>query len=264
MHFFDLADIVDDIYILALCFVRIIFVFLFIPPLDSKMLGGAMVRNAIVITFCLFTFPVIENQLSDITLNKISFSVIILQEMIIGSMYGFFISLPFTMVNIFGSIIDVQRGSQNAQIHNVSSGGSSTEMTVFFGVCFSYIFFVLGPFTIAMKIILFSYHHIPINSFLINLNEYVLISIAQGFQSAMMSALTFVIPIIMVIFFVDLGLGLTNRFIPQLQVFILSMPIKSITGVFMSLVLLKSTTCNIISYTFEKLYFVEELHRFLL
>jgi type III secretion protein T len=40
-------------------------------------------------------------------------------------------------------------------------------------------------------------------------------------------------PVIIVLFFAEFGLGLMNRFAPQLNVFILSMPIKSGLAMFL-------------------------------
>ena len=40
-------------------------------------------------------------------------------------------------------------------------------------------------------------------------------------------------PIIIIMFLIDLGLGLVGRFLPQLNIFIVAMPIKSAVAFFM-------------------------------
>ena len=46
----------------------------------------------------------------------------------------------------------------------------------------------------------------------------------------MESVILFAAPLVMSMFFVEFGLALINRFAQQLNVFVLAMPLKSITG----------------------------------
>jgi type III secretion protein T len=46
-------------------------------------------------------------------------------------------------------------------------------------------------------------------------------------------AVLFSAPVIFVMFLAEIGLGLVSRFVPQLQVFFLAMPIKSALAMFM-------------------------------
>jgi type III secretion protein T len=49
----------------------------------------------------------------------------------------------------------------------------------------------------------------------------------------MRMAVLFSAPVIFVMFLAEIGLGLVSRFVPQLQVFFLAMPIKSALAMFM-------------------------------
>lgn len=249
----------EQLYIFILCIPRFAMALLFIPFLSPQALGGSMIRNAILIGFAVFVYPVVSSQLAAYDIDRVSMLRIMFQETVIGLTYGFFIGLPFVLVNSLGGILDIQRGSMMSQIFNPGLGATSTEMATFMNTVFSYMFFSLGPFLVSIGVILKSYTLIPVSLGGIVLSGEVLNAFAQGFQGAMLSATTFVAPVIMIIFFVDFGLGLVNRFSPALNVFMLSLSIKSWIAIFMVLILFNTLLNNFNDFTQANLLLVEDL-----
>lgn len=253
--------LLDELYVFVLCIPRFAMSLLFLPFFSPKMLGGTVIRNAVLIAFAIFIYPIVASQLEGYSLDRLSMLKIMSQEAIIGLIYGFFISLPFVLVNTLGGIIDLQRGAMMSQVFNPGLGGSSTETAVFMNTVFAYAFFSVGPFLLSVAMVLKSYSMIPMAITNLVLSEQVLAVLAGAFQQALLAATTFVAPIIMTIFFVDFSLGLVNRFSPSLNVFMLSLPIKSWVGIAMTLLLLTTLMENFDTYTRTNLYELEEVWR---
>lgn len=259
----DTLFLLDEIYVFILCIPRFAMSLLFIPFFSPQMLGGSVIRNAVLIAFAVFIYPIVATQLEGYDLDRLSMLKIMSQEIVIGLMYGFFISMPFILVNTLGGIVDLQRGAMMSQVFNPGLGASSTEMAVFMNTVFAYAFFSIGPFLLSVAVVLRSYNLVPMNIEGLMLTEEILTIFASAFQDALMAATTFVAPIIMIIFFVDFGLGLVNRFSPSLNVFMLSLPIKSWVAIAMTLVLLTSLMKNFDEYTRTNISNLEDVWRVL-
>lgn len=260
----DTTFVLDELYVFILCMPRFAMAFIIVPFLSPQMLGGSVVRNAVLVAFAVFVYPVVAAQLEGYDLDRLSLLKIMTQEVAIGLLYGLFISLPFVLVNTLGGVIDLQRGAMMSQVFNPGLGGSATEMSVFMNTVFSYAFFSAGLFLVAVSIVLKSYVFIPINISLMGFSEAVLNAVAMGFQAALLAAVTFVAPIIMVIFFVDFGLGLVNRFSPSLNVFMLSLPIKSWVAIAMTLILLNTMMDNFHEYALDNFVDMENIWELIL
>ena len=254
----DVSSLLDTVYLLILGMPRFAIALLFLPAMSSRMLGGSMVRNAVLIAFAIFIYPVVSFQLEDVSLDRLSMLKIMSQEVIIGAFYGFFIGLPFVLVNTLGGVIDLQRGAMMSSVFNPGLGSTSTETSVFLNTVFSYGFFSAGPFLLSVAIILKSYVQIPLSLENLVWSGGVLKLLSSSFDGAMLGAVTFIAPITMVIFLIDFGLGLINRFTPAMNVFMLSLPIKSWVAVGMMLILLSVMIGNFTEYTKKSLSVLED------
>lgn len=204
---------------------RVVAIFTVLPCF-GKILHGQL-RNSIVVSICLilipFVLPSVPQEMDSIFL----FTAIVAKEVVVGLLMGFLMSVPFWAIEGIGFIIDNQRGSTMASVFDPMSG----EQTSLYGSLFlqltTVVFFTTGGFLIFVGIIFNSYLLWPIDSFIFTVKEGFAIFFLNQMDFLMELMALYAAPVIIAIFFAEFGLGLINRFAPQLNVFFLSMPIKS-------------------------------------
>ena len=127
------------------------------------------------------------------------------------------------------------RGASMSTVLNPLMGLQSSVFGMFFTQILSVLFLVSGGFNALLTALYQSYTFLPPDSAL-SFNDDLLAFISQQWQMMSDMCLSFALPAMVVMIMVDVALGLVNRSVEQLNVFFLSMPIKSILVVFLLLV----------------------------
>lgn len=222
----------------ALGAVRIGTALLILPATSTAMITG-FARNAAVLSFATFTLPYIMDKLPA---GEIPLALLVpaaLHEALIGFLLGFFAAIPFWIAENVGNFIDNQRGATMGEVYSPLSGAQVSTTGIFFTQIVSTIFFVGGIVLVFLGAIYASYELFPVfgpfKGFQLGAD-----SLALETLDGMMKT-TFIIasPIILLMFLATIGLGFVNRTAPQLNVFFLSMPIKSALGVAMLIIYLQ-------------------------
>ncbi|MCY4178653.1 MAG: type III secretion system export apparatus subunit SctT [Endozoicomonadaceae bacterium] len=127
--------------------------------------------------------------------------------------------------------MDNQRGASMASTMNPMSGSDSSPMGILFSQTFTAIYLISGLFILMLKSIFLSYQVWPIFSFYPQLNPNTVMFILGQFDLIITWAVWLAAPIVICMFITEFGIALISRSAPQLNVFILAMPIKSAVAV---------------------------------
>jgi type III secretion protein T len=206
---------------------RIVALFTLIPFLHKRMLGGAMMRNGICACLMLFLYPMLAEHAPLEPLSIYRIAVIVLKEVFIGALLGFCITIPFWALESAGFFIDNQRGASMASALNPLSGAETSPMGVLFSQAFTAIFMVSGLFLLLLQSLFFSYDIWPVFSYYPRLNPEAAMFFLNQFDLIIGLAMWLSAPVIISMFITEFGIALISRSAPQLNVFILAMPIKS-------------------------------------
>ena len=205
------------------------------PATTSSMITG-VARNAATLSFAALIVPCVLRWMPP-------------GELSTGFLIGFFASIPFWVAENVGNFIDNQRGATMGEVYSPLSGTQVSTTGIFFTQIVSTIFFftqivstiffVGGAVLVFLAAIYASYGVVPL------FGDWPAMrgdapSFALDTLDGMMRT-TFIIsaPVIILMFLATIGLGFVNRTAPQLNVFFLSMPIKSALGVAMLVVYLQ-------------------------
>ena len=213
------------------------------PALTESMIPG-IARRAAVLGFAYLAIPFIKNGMPPGEPNVWMFSLVALKEAMIGFLLGYFASFPFWIAENIGNFIDNQRGATMGEVYSPLSGTQVSTTGIFFTQIVSTLFFVGGAVLVFLGALYSSYSIWPV--FPESAAEAVFPSFTSDAPVQMLGTLdgmlkvTVIIsaPVIIVMFLATLGLGLVNRTAPQLNVFFLSMPVKSALGIAMLVVYL--------------------------
>ncbi|WP_263079336.1 type III secretion system export apparatus subunit SctT [Endozoicomonas sp. Mp262] len=209
---------------------RLMAIFIMLPVLGKKMLGGRLIRNGVVFSLAVFICPMVLGTMPDLPASISGILVTILKETAIGLIVGYCASVPFWVAEATGFLIDNQRGATMASSMNPALETQSSPLGIMLTQGLVTLFFAGGGLLILLGVVYKSYQFWPVTAFYPTFGiESVDFLISQ---LGLLVKLTVILaaPIIMAMFLAEFGLALISRFAPQLNVFSLSMPIKSGVG----------------------------------
>lgn len=210
---------------------------LIVPLMTPSVLGGTLIRNALALSFALPTLIMYETwplPRGD-QLNVWRYVWIIASEISIGLMIGFIAAIPFWIVDMAGTLIDTLRGTTMASIINPMLGQESSLLGILLTRVFSVLFLVTGGLNELIAALYHSHATLPPGASW-QLQDNFAAFLMRQWQLLYELCIRFAMPAIVAVLLVDMAFGLINRSAPQLNVFFLSMPVKSIFAVFMLIV----------------------------
>ncbi len=215
------------IYIFSMGMPRIVALFTVLPMLHKRVVGGAMIRNGIAASLVLFIHPMLSEAAPDTHFSIFLTAAIVLKEVFIGAILGFCIAIPFWALESAGFFIDNQRGASMASVMNPLSGAETSPMGILFSQAFTAIVMISGLFMLILESLFLSYASWPVFSYYPHLNQEAAIYFLGQFDLIIGLAMWLAAPVVISMFITEFGIALISRSAPQLNVFILAMPIKS-------------------------------------
>lgn len=221
-----------------LSFLSLFFLFMarFLPMLlQSPFFGARIMPQPAKVALGIGLFFIFLPQLLVVT-TKVQFDLrlvfLIFKELFIGTIMGFFISMPFIIVQNAGIIIDHQRGGASLMVNDPTIQNQSSPLGTLFNYVMIWIFFMIdGPF-LFIEAILTSYEVIPPDQ-IINARFFDKSSAFWASQIALLNKIMIIsirlaTPALIMIMMTDFFLGIANRLAPQVQITFLGMPLKSL------------------------------------
>ena len=253
-----LADFFKEhIMIYSLTLPRLIGIFAMLAFLSRQTLGGTLTRNGMLLSLALILHPLIHTELD--TINALSHGLLILvviKETFIGVVMGFIVALMFWAMEAVGSFIDNQRGATMASSMDPLTGNQASPMGTFFINTITAVFFVTGLFLIFMESVYASYKIWPVASFIPNLSFDIVMFLLKHFGQIVLLAVLLGAPVIIAMFVSEFGLMLIGRFAPQLNIFFMSMSVKSAVSNFILVVFL----ATVITYFSDHLSTIAQIY----
>ena len=210
---------------------RMLALFSMLPMLGRQALPG-LLRIGVASVFSAFVIPSLVNDAMDFSRTGGSVLILVTKEAMIGFVLGFLIALPLWALDIVGAYIDSQRGASIAATINPMTGHDSSPLGELFSQTGVAILLISGGLLLILDLIYSSYAIWPVFQMLPALSDQAPVTILEQMDRLIWLAVMFSAPVIFAMFLSELGLGIVSRFVPQLQVFFLAMPVKSAVAMF--------------------------------
>ncbi|MEX3956731.1 type III secretion system export apparatus subunit SctT [Trinickia sp. EG282A] len=203
-------------------------VVLMVPLFSRATLGGTLTRNALILLIALPLLPLHDAWPAVDTARRAwpTWLATACTEIVIGLVIGFAAAIPFWALDMAGSFIDTMRGATMANVLNPMLGQQSSLLGIVFSHVFSLLFMMTGGLNELVAAIYDSYRTLPPGVTLARDADW-LSFFLRDWQLMYELCLRFSMPALVGILLVDMALGLVNRSAQQLNVFFLSMPLKS-------------------------------------
>lgn len=230
----QLAGLTKEIlYTMALAMPRMVGTMTALSFMGPNMLGGALTRNGIAAALSLLVYPIVSVQIAEARLSALQFAGAAAKEFLVGMLVGSVVMVVFWSVQAAGNFIDNQRGATMASSMDPMVGEQSSPLGLFMTHSMIAVFFATGLFNGFLGGVYHSYELWPATSFWPSMDTNVVSFFVAQFMLISQIALLVGGPVVIAMFLSELGLGFVSRFAPQLNVFFLSMPVKSAVATLM-------------------------------
>ena len=150
---------------------------------------------------------------------------------------GFIASVFLVGLQLTGAMYDVSSGFSMANVLNPVTGQRSAILGQYIGMYFATIFFASGGFELMIKAIIESYRVLPLGSptfYMLDIKH-----IVWFIMYASVWGLSLALPLTLVVLVLEIALGLVNRGIGNIPIFILWLPIRTFVSLVLLVMLLK-------------------------
>lgn len=203
------------------------------PFLGAKLAPGVARMGLAVFLSLVFLPYIIVNVKEPITFNN-AFILYSAKELLIGFILGFFVAVPFYLVQTSGIIVDYLRGASIMQSQDPSLQTQASPIGIFYNYILIVIFFqISGPF-LFFDALIKSYEIVPpaelINPLFLSIKSPFWKTCFDLMNHIVSIAIQLSAPAIVAILMAEMFLGVANRLAPQVQIAFLGMSIKSLIG----------------------------------
>ncbi|WP_409305438.1 flagellar biosynthetic protein FliR [Peribacillus sp. SCS-155] len=156
-----------------------------------------------------------------------AYFLLIIKEALVGILVGFAAFMILSAVQIAGSFIDFQMGFAIANVIDPQTGVQSPLMGQYLYTIALLFLLAVNGHHMLLDGIFYSYQFIPIDKAWIPFgNENLLEFVVKAFNQTFVIAFQMSIPVVGSLFLVDVGLGIVARTVPQINIFVVGMPVK--------------------------------------
>ena len=208
-----------------------------LSPFFGSMNIPTQIRAAVAITMTFVTSPVIiEKTTVTAPESVLMFGGTVAQELFVGWMIGFIAFVAFAAINMAGKIMDMQVGFSVAQVMDPTSGQQAPLIGSFLYNLAVIYFLVVNGHHILISALFESFNRIPLDGIIWNdsLADFIGDVTAGVFLVGMKIAM----PVTFAILITNVGMGILARTMPQMNIFVVGIPMHLTIGSFMLAMLL--------------------------
>jgi flagellar biosynthetic protein FliR len=250
---FNLA--LSQLQIILIEFTRISSIFLTAPIIGSRNVPILVkISFSLLLTLLIYSITPKNFNLPD---DLFSYLILIFQQIILGVIIGYLSYLVFAAMQLAGQIIDLQMGFG---IVNVIDPMSNTQVSIigqFQFILGILIFLSLNGHHFLFKALVDSFYLTPLTS--ISISEVTVSKISALFFNMFLIAFKIAGPATLALFLTNITLGFIARTIPQINVFIVGLPLNifiGIVSVLIALPILVNLFSSIINSMWDDIYFI--------
>ncbi|MZP30548.1 flagellar type III secretion system protein FliR [Heliobacterium undosum] len=162
-----------------------------------------------------------------------SYALVVAQEVLLGLAIGFIMQLVFAAILTAGQLIDIQLGFGIVNIIDPLWGAQVPMTGVFLQILALLIFVIFDGHLLLIQVLADSFRILPAagSPFSLALAGSITDFIVRLVSGVLLIGVQLAMPIIGIILINDIALGLVSRTVPQMNLFVIGIPLKIIVGV---------------------------------
>lgn len=224
--FSSLKDV--ELYIAAAAFALARMVgFMAIMPLFTRIRVTGLLRNGVGLALALPVFPMLLAALRDGELTTGMMAVLLMKEAVVGVALGIAMGIPFWAAEAAGDIIDLQRGSTMAMLLDPMMTHETSPTGTLLAIIMVALYLAAGGLELSLDMVYASYNLWPVEKVTPVFSKDAAAIFLDLLGRVVSMAVTLVFPLIVCMLISDLVLAFLARASPHLNVFALSLIVKT-------------------------------------
>lgn len=225
--------------LLGLSLTRLAVAFLLLPMFTQEAMP-ALVRNSLFVSLAV-TALAVQPPFTPVSIDAVTWVGLFLKEAFIGLVFGLLASSVLWAVEMAGLLIDTKAGTQMGQLIDPINGQATSATGLFFARLATFIFMASGGFMFMVGALMESYAVWPVQRGLQAPSAVTVTAFEAEFARMMLLATLIAAPIIVILFLLELALGLVNKYAPSLNLLASTPPLKALLATVLVAVLLGSS-----------------------
>lgn len=218
------------VFAFLLTFVRVGTTVMIMPGLgDSFISERIRLHMALGLSFVLF--PLVMTYMPAVVPPFYALVALIAQELIIGLMIGTVARIFMTALDTAGMVISAQSGLANAQVFNPSMAAQGSLVGALLSVTGVLVLFATNLHHMLIMGIVESYKTFPLGKMpdVGSMAELISYAVSASFTIGVKLAMPFIVMTMLIY----VGMGVLSRLMPQVQVFMLALPLQILLSIIM-------------------------------
>lgn len=214
-------------WLALLLFARLGTMFMLMPGIGEQTIP-VRVRLVLALMTLLVVFPTLSGQMPTVPQSGYDIFTLIIREILIGLGLGLSVRFILSVMQVAGTVIAFQMGLGFALNVDPSQGVQGVLVGNFLGLLGMTLIFISDLHHLAVAGIVNSYDLFAVNDPISigDFTQFALMSAAKAFEVAIQISAPFMV--FGLVFY--LGLGILSRLMPQLQIFMIAMPVNILGG----------------------------------
>ena len=204
---------------------------LFSAPLINGRSVPMMAKIGLGLLLTVLLLPVNSAHLAEVPFQWLPLSVLVIKETGVGVLVGFVANLVFAAMQLAGQFVGIQTGFSVANVLDPLFSQSVSVLDQLYTVLAGIIFLTIDGHHMLLLAIQQTLEIVPVGAF--QLTEPMMTELITLTGGVLVAGLRIILPILASLLLADVALGLVSRTVPQMNVFIVGMPLKLFVGFFL-------------------------------
>ena len=233
---------------------RVLVCMYIVPIFNTNSLQGIL-RTAVALAIALPISVATYHQHEWVNNSFFHLVPILMKEAAIGLLIGGLLAIPFWIFESIAVVFDTQRGAMMGEQLNPETGAMTSLTAPFLQKALVVLMIEFGAFVAMFNVIIESYILWPAVSWIPQMAMDASTMLIAEFSRMVQQYVLYALPIIFGLLLIDLLFALVSVYSPQLQVYFIAMPVKSLVGMFIFVL----CSAMLFQYGKEELYRIWEL-----
>ncbi|MBC7475416.1 MAG: flagellar biosynthetic protein FliR [Candidatus Sericytochromatia bacterium] len=219
-------------------------------PFFSGKSVPTQVRATLIVTLAMMYMLTIQPKVPDLPSDFIKYSMLMIQEALIGVIFGFCASIIIAAIQAAGEILDIQAGLSMVTLFNPQTKTQSSATGRLFSQIELTVFIFAQGHLYLLAAFFNTFDLIPLGKF--NFSSPIVIHQFINIASKLFYvSIQLALPVLIVLFIIDFSLGITNKVSPQINVLELNFAMKPTTSMIILLVIMSSLVTIMSEFSLE-------------
>jgi flagellar biosynthesis protein FliR len=201
---------------------RLSLVVFLVPPFSNPRIP-ARIKACFALVFTTMLFPLLGKEVAPLSFQPGSLICMVAGEVIFGLLMALAVTLILGAFELAGELISYQAGLSMAQVVDPQGGFQMTVVSNLIELLALLLLLALNGHHVLLKLIVESFRTIPVGQFILNITTIDRFIVFSG--QLFIIGIKLAAPVAMVLFLIEIGLGVISKFIPNINVLMTSFPI---------------------------------------